>query len=96
MCLQEQLTEITQRTFASFSKKYDEKEKEKKTRTKTAKIFAVHANSKKQTFSFIFHQSIQYDEASGHIFSNKLFARPDVFKKATFSYVFFIQRDILT
>ena len=41
-------------------------------------------------------KSIQHDEASGNIFSNKLFARPDVFKKATFSYVFFIQRDILT
>ena len=44
-CLQEQLTEITEKTSASPSRKGDEQEKGKKTRMAIANFFALRANS---------------------------------------------------
>ena len=44
-CLKEQLTEITEKAFASPSRKGDEQEKGKKTRAAIAKFFALRANS---------------------------------------------------
>ena len=47
-CLQQQLTEITEKTFTSTSRNSDEKEKEKKkttTRKVIEKLFALHANT---------------------------------------------------
>ena len=48
-CRQQQLTEITAKTFTSTSRNSDEKEKEKKKKTTTRevieKLFALHANA---------------------------------------------------